>query len=56
VDAPFSLVSLTSFATSPEKARGIDQINKAILSIDEMTQQNAVLVEETTSSAQSMKE
>ena len=43
-------------AASQEQASGIDQVNKAIMSMDETTQQNAALVEETTSAAQSMKE
>ncbi len=43
-------------AASQEQAKGIDQVNKAIMSMDETTQQNAALVEETTSAAQSMKE
>ncbi|MDH4305594.1 MAG: hypothetical protein OEV53_16190, partial [Nitrospira sp.] len=38
-----------------EQASGIDQVNKAIMSMDETTQQNAALVEETTSACQSMK-
>jgi methyl-accepting chemotaxis protein len=43
-------------AASQEQARGIDQVNRAILQMDDATQQNAALVEETTSAAQSMKE
>jgi methyl-accepting chemotaxis protein len=43
-------------AASQEQASGIDQVNKAVMSMDETTQQNAALVEETTSAAQSMKE
>jgi methyl-accepting chemotaxis protein len=43
-------------AASQEQASGIDQVNKAIMAMDETTQQNAALVEETTSAAQSMKE
>ncbi len=43
-------------AASQEQASGIDQTNEAILAMDKATQQNVALVEETTSSAQSMKE
>jgi methyl-accepting chemotaxis protein len=56
VDAPSSLVNHTPFATLLEQAGGIDPVNKAILSIDEMTQQNAVPAEETISAVQSMEE
>jgi PAS domain S-box-containing protein len=42
-------------AASQEQASGIDQVNKAIMVVDETTQQNAALVEETTSASQSMK-
>ena len=43
-------------AASQEQASGIDQVNKAIMQMDETTQQNAALVEETTSASQSMKD
>jgi methyl-accepting chemotaxis protein len=43
-------------AASQEQATGIDQVNKAIMQMDETTQQNAALVEEATSASQSMKE
>ena len=42
-------------AASQEQANGIDQVNKAIMAMDETTQQNAALVEETTSVSQSMR-
>ena len=42
-------------AASQEQASGIDQVNKAIMQMDETTQQNAALVEETTSASQSLK-
>ena len=42
-------------AASQEQASGIDQVNKAIMAMDETTQQNAALVEETTSASQSLK-
>ncbi|MEP6889265.1 MAG: methyl-accepting chemotaxis protein, partial [Nitrospirota bacterium] len=41
---------------SQEEASGIDQVNRAIMQMDETTQQNAALVEETTSASQSMKD
>lgn len=43
-------------AASQEQASGIDQVNKAIMQMDETTQQNAALVEESTSASQSMKD
>ncbi len=43
-------------ASAQEQASGIDQVNKAIVQMDETTQQNAALVEEATSASQSMKE
>ncbi|MBX3325105.1 MAG: methyl-accepting chemotaxis protein [Nitrospira sp.] len=41
-------------AASQEQSCGIDQVNKSILSMDDVTQQNAALVEETTSASQSL--
>jgi len=41
-------------AASHEQKQGIEQVNQAITAIDQTTQQNAALVEETTSAAQSM--
>lgn len=41
-------------AASQEQASGIDQVNQAIMEMDHSTQQNAALVEEAASSAQSM--
>jgi len=43
-------------AASQEQASGIDQVNKAVLQMDQSTQQNAALVEEATSASQSMKQ
>jgi methyl-accepting chemotaxis protein len=43
-------------AASQEQASGIDQVNKAIMQMDETTQQNAALVEEATSASESMKD
>ncbi|MCA9468154.1 MAG: HAMP domain-containing protein, partial [Nitrospira sp.] len=41
-------------AASQEQAAGIDQVNKAVMQMDQGTQQNAALVEEATSASQSM--
>ncbi len=41
-------------AASVEQATGLDQINTAVASMDEMTQRNSALVEETTAAAQSL--
>ena len=41
-------------AASQEQASEIDQVNKAIIKMDEVIQQNAALVEETTSASQCM--
>ncbi|MEZ5692099.1 MAG: methyl-accepting chemotaxis protein [Rickettsiales bacterium] len=41
-------------SASKEQATGIDEINTAITQMDEVTQQNAALVEENTAAAQSM--
>ena len=43
-------------AASQEQASGIDQVNKAIMQMDETTQQNAALVEESASASQAMKD
>ena len=43
-------------AASQEQATGVDQVNRAIIKMDAMTQQNAALVEEATSASQSLKE
>ncbi|BCE00848.1 methyl-accepting chemotaxis protein [Marinicellulosiphila megalodicopiae] len=43
-------------AASEEQASGIDQVNKAVSQMDEMTQQNAALVEEATSAGEAMSE
>ena len=39
---------------SREQASGIEQVNKAILQVDQTTQQNAALVEQTAVASQSM--
>ncbi|MGB2681921.1 MAG: methyl-accepting chemotaxis protein, partial [Candidatus Competibacter sp.] len=41
-------------AASREQASGIEQVNKAILQMDQTTQQNAALVEQTASASQAM--
>jgi methyl-accepting chemotaxis protein len=41
-------------AASREQSAGIEQVNKAVMQMDEMTQQNAALVEESTAASQSM--
>ncbi|OAN54583.1 hypothetical protein A6A04_11690 [Paramagnetospirillum marisnigri] len=41
-------------AASAEQAAGIDQVNSAVTQMDEMTQQNAALVEESTAAAHSL--
>ena len=41
-------------AASQEQAQGIDQVNKAIMQMDELTQQNAALVEEAAAASESL--
>jgi methyl-accepting chemotaxis protein len=41
-------------AASREQAAGIGQVNRAVLQMDELTQQNAALVEQATTASQSM--
>lgn len=43
-------------AASSEQSSGIDQVNRAITSMDEVTQQNAALVEEAAAAAESLSE
>jgi methyl-accepting chemotaxis protein len=43
-------------AASSEQSSGIDQVNTAITSMDEVTQQNAALVEEAAAAAESLVE
>jgi len=42
-------------AASREQAQGIDQVNTAVTQLDQMTQQNAALVEESSAAAESMR-
>ncbi len=41
-------------AGSQEQSSGIEQVNKAVMQLDEMTQQNAALVEQATAASRSM--
>jgi methyl-accepting chemotaxis protein len=43
-------------AASQEQAVGIDQVNKAVMQMDEVTQQNAALVEEAAAASESLDE
>ena len=43
-------------AASLEQSEGIDQVNKAVMHMDEMTQQNAALVEEAAASAKALED
>jgi hypothetical protein len=43
-------------ASSNEQASGIEQVNKAVMQMDEMTQQNAALVEESASASKAMED
>jgi methyl-accepting chemotaxis protein len=43
-------------AASHEQSSGIEQVNKAVMQLDELTQQNAALVEQASAASQSMAE
>ncbi|HEX6703503.1 MAG TPA: methyl-accepting chemotaxis protein [Albitalea sp.] len=43
-------------AAATEQAKGIGEVNKAVVQLDQATQQNAALVEESAAAAQSLKE
>jgi len=43
-------------AASQEQSAGIEQVNQAVMQMDEGTQQNAALVEEATAAARSMEQ
>jgi len=43
-------------ASSTEQRDGIAQVNQAVTHLDQMTQQNAALVEESAAAAQSLKD
>jgi methyl-accepting chemotaxis protein len=49
------IVGEISAATS-EQSLGISQVNSAISNLDQMTQQNSALVEESTAAAESLKD
>ncbi len=58
VDAVKNVTDIVSEISSAahEQAAGIDQVNKAVTSMDEVTQQNAALVEEAAAAAQALLE
>ena len=41
-------------AASREQSAGIEQVNRAVMQMDELTQQNATLVEQATTAARNM--
>jgi methyl-accepting chemotaxis protein len=43
-------------AASTEQSDGIGQVNSAVVQLDQMTQQNAALVEESTAAAESLRD
>ena len=43
-------------AASSEQASGIEEVSKAVVQMDEMTQQNAALVEEAAAAAESLQQ
>jgi methyl-accepting chemotaxis protein len=43
-------------AAAMEQSQGIEQVNTSVVQLDQMTQQNAALVEQSTAAAESMKE
>ena len=43
-------------AASQEQSAGIEQVNKAVMQLDEMTQQNAALVEQASAASEAMAE
>jgi methyl-accepting chemotaxis protein len=48
---------VTEIATaSNEQSSGIEQVNKAVMQLDELTQQNAALVEQASAASQAMAE
>jgi methyl-accepting chemotaxis protein len=51
-------VSVLAFgiaAASTEQSRGVDQVHRTVQALDEMTQQNAALVEEAAAASESLK-
>jgi methyl-accepting chemotaxis protein len=55
IDQVSGIVGDISLA-SVEQTQGIDQINAAVIGMDDVTQQNAALVEQAAASAQSLQE
>jgi methyl-accepting chemotaxis protein len=51
-----TLIMAEILSAGDEQATGIDQINRAVTQMDEVTQQNASLVEEAAAAAESMRE
>ena len=49
-----SVMATEIAAASKEQSEGIEQVNKALLQMDEMTQQNASLVEEAAAASEAM--
>ena len=43
-------------AASDEQAKGIGQVNASVIQLDQMTQQNAALVEQSAAAAESLKD
>jgi methyl-accepting chemotaxis protein len=43
-------------AASQEQSAGVEQVNRAVAHLDEMTQQNSALVEESAAAAESLRE
>ena len=43
-------------AASGEQASGLDEVNKALVQMDEVTQQNSALVEENAATAQALRQ
>ncbi len=50
------MTGITESNRAIEQSSGIEQVNQAITSIDQITQQNAALVEEATAAARSLEE
>jgi len=55
IDQVSTIIGEISLA-SAEQSQGIDQVNQAVIGMDDVTQQNAALVEEAAASAQSLQE
>ncbi|RYG55413.1 MAG: hypothetical protein EON56_05660 [Alphaproteobacteria bacterium] len=53
---PSSTIRTTAIAATQEQTAGIEQVSRAIVQIDQATQQNAALVEEASEAAQALQE